>query len=84
MDREHVLEALRANGYDASLYELRDEASLLALAKAGADLTSRRRRTSIRRGRSGSRRPRFKSMARSRRRPSWAIAAGLAGRGYAA
>jgi D-alanine-D-alanine ligase len=38
LDREHVLEALRANGYDASLYELRDEASLLALAKTGSDL----------------------------------------------
>jgi D-alanine-D-alanine ligase len=38
MDREHVVEALRANGYEASLYELRDEASLLALAKTGAGL----------------------------------------------
>ena len=38
IDREHVLEALRANGYDASLYELRDEAALLALAKTKADL----------------------------------------------
>jgi D-alanine-D-alanine ligase len=38
IDREHVLEALRANGYDASLYELRDEAALLALARTKADL----------------------------------------------
>jgi len=37
-DREHVVEALRARGYEASLYELRDEASLLALAKTEADL----------------------------------------------
>jgi len=37
-DREHVVEALRASGYEASLYELRDEASLLALAKTEADL----------------------------------------------
>jgi D-alanine-D-alanine ligase len=38
IDREHVLEALRANGYEASLYELSGEASLLGLAKTGADL----------------------------------------------
>ena len=38
IDREQVLEALRANGYDASLYELRDEAALLGLAKTKADL----------------------------------------------
>ena len=38
IDREHVLEALRANGYDASLYELSDEAALLRLAESKADL----------------------------------------------
>jgi D-alanine-D-alanine ligase len=38
IDREHVLEALRANGYDASLYELGDETSLLGLARTKADL----------------------------------------------
>jgi D-alanine-D-alanine ligase len=38
IDREHVVEALRANGYDASLYELRDEGALLALANTDADL----------------------------------------------
>jgi D-alanine-D-alanine ligase len=37
-DRQHVLEALRANGHDASLYELGDEPSLLALSKTKADL----------------------------------------------
>jgi D-alanine-D-alanine ligase len=37
-DRKHVLEALRANGRDASLYELGDEPSLLALSKTKADL----------------------------------------------
>jgi D-alanine-D-alanine ligase len=38
IDREQVAEALRANGYDVSLYELRDESALLALAKTKADL----------------------------------------------
>ena len=38
IDREHVLEALRACGYEASLHELTDESSLLALAKTKADL----------------------------------------------
>jgi D-alanine-D-alanine ligase len=38
IDREHVAEALRANGYDCFLHEVRDEASLLALAKTNADL----------------------------------------------
>jgi|GraSoiStandDraft_4_1057263.scaffolds.fasta_scaffold125191_2 D-alanine-D-alanine ligase len=38
IDREHVLEALRASGYEASLYELTDEAALLGLAKTKADL----------------------------------------------
>jgi len=38
MDREHVVEALRANGYDASLHELADESALLALARTKADL----------------------------------------------
>lgn len=38
VDRQHVVEALRANGYDASLYELADEPSLLALSKTKADL----------------------------------------------
>lgn len=38
LDREEVLEALRKNGYDAFLYELRDEAALLGLARSGADL----------------------------------------------
>ncbi|MGZ6125075.1 MAG: D-alanine--D-alanine ligase family protein [Myxococcales bacterium] len=37
-DREHVAEALRANGYDAFPHEVRDEPSLLALAKTNADL----------------------------------------------
>ena len=37
-DREHVAEALRACGYDSFLHEVRDEASLLALAKTDADL----------------------------------------------
>jgi D-alanine-D-alanine ligase len=37
-DREHVAEALRANGYDAFLHEVRDEPSLLALARTDADL----------------------------------------------
>ncbi len=37
-DREHVVEALRASGYEASLYELRDEASLLALPHVAAFL----------------------------------------------
>jgi D-alanine-D-alanine ligase len=38
LDREEVLEALRKNGFDAFLHELRDEASLLALANTRADL----------------------------------------------
>ena len=38
VDREQVAEALRANGYRTSLHEVRDEASLLALAKTDADL----------------------------------------------
>ena len=38
IDREHVADALRANGYEAFLYELRDESSLLGLAKSNADL----------------------------------------------
>lgn len=38
IDREQVAEALRANGYDVFLHEVRDEASLLALAKTEADL----------------------------------------------
>ena len=38
IDREQVAEALRANGYDVFLHEVRDEASLLALAKTKADL----------------------------------------------
>jgi D-alanine-D-alanine ligase len=38
IDREQVAEALRANGYDCFLHEVRDEASLLALAKTDADL----------------------------------------------
>jgi D-alanine-D-alanine ligase len=37
-DREQVAEALRANGYDAFLHELRDEAALLELSKTPADL----------------------------------------------
>jgi len=38
IDREQVAEALRANGYEVSTYELRDESALLALAKSKADL----------------------------------------------
>src|SRR5204862_919157 len=38
LDRQYVVEALRANGHDASLYELSDEPSLLALSKTKADL----------------------------------------------
>ncbi|TMA28175.1 MAG: ATP-grasp domain-containing protein [Deltaproteobacteria bacterium] len=37
-DREEVAEALRKNGYEAFLHELRDEASLLDLARTKADL----------------------------------------------
>jgi D-alanine-D-alanine ligase len=39
IDREHVAEALRANGYEVSMYELRDESALLGLAKSNVDLT---------------------------------------------
>ena len=38
IDREHVAEALRANGYETSMYELRDEGALLGLAKSKVDL----------------------------------------------
>ena len=38
MDREEVFEALAKNGYDPFFHELRDEASLLALAHSKADL----------------------------------------------
>jgi D-alanine-D-alanine ligase len=38
LDREQVAEALRANGYRVVLHEVRDEPSLLALAKSDADL----------------------------------------------
>ena len=38
IDREQVAEALRANGYEVFLHEVRDEASLLALARTKADL----------------------------------------------
>ena len=38
LDREEVAGALRKNGYDAFFHELRDEASLLELAKSKADL----------------------------------------------
>jgi D-alanine-D-alanine ligase len=38
IDREHVADALRANGYETFLHELRDESSLLALASSNADL----------------------------------------------
>ena len=38
IDREHVAEALRANGYEVSMYELSDESALLGLAKSKVDL----------------------------------------------
>jgi D-alanine-D-alanine ligase len=38
IDREQVAEALRANGYEVSMYELRDESALLGLAKSKVDL----------------------------------------------
>ncbi len=38
IDREQVAQALRANGYETFLHEVRDEASLLALARTRADL----------------------------------------------
>jgi D-alanine-D-alanine ligase len=38
IDREHVAEALRANGYEVSMYELSDESALLGLAKTKVDL----------------------------------------------
>jgi D-alanine-D-alanine ligase len=38
IDREHVAEALRANGYEVSMYELSDENALLGLAKSKVDL----------------------------------------------
>jgi len=38
LDRDEVLDALRANGHDAFFRELKDESSLLALARVEADL----------------------------------------------
>jgi D-alanine-D-alanine ligase len=38
LDRDEVLEALRANGHDAFFHELKDERSLLDLARVEADL----------------------------------------------
>ena len=38
LDRDEVLEALRANGHDAFFHELKDERSLLDLARLEADL----------------------------------------------
>jgi len=38
LDRDEVLDALRANGHDAFFHELKDEQSLLELARVEADL----------------------------------------------
>ena len=38
LDRDEVLEAVRANGHDAFFHELKDEKSLLELARVEADL----------------------------------------------
>ena len=38
LDRDEVLEAVRANGHDAFFHELKDEQSLLELARVEADL----------------------------------------------
>ncbi|HKC59530.1 MAG TPA: D-alanine--D-alanine ligase [Myxococcales bacterium] len=38
LDRDEVLEALRSNGHDAFFHELKDERSLLELARVEADL----------------------------------------------
>jgi D-alanine-D-alanine ligase len=38
LDREEVLQALRKNGYDASLYELRGQSSLFELPRTRTDL----------------------------------------------